>query len=268
MYRVSDQNYLKHEQYQDASNFAARIALHKRFGTAKIDWQTWVFDRLELPPDSHILELGCGPGRLWEQNIGRLPATWKVTLSDFSQGMVEQARQNLAGSGHRFAFGQFDAQALPFVDGCFDALIANHLLFHVPDRQKAYAEARRVLKPGGCFYATTNSRDTMRRLTELEAHLGVVGGVRTAVDSAGFTLENGEAELMAWFPHVTLHRMEEALLVTETQPLIDYVLSVVGRSGLSAQTLDKMRDIVDAEIREQGAFRIDKVSGLFIAANR
>lgn len=265
MSRVIDQKYLKHEQYRDASNLYARIALHKRFSTAKIDYQTWVFEQFALPPDARILELGCGPGRLWEQNRNRLPAGWEVTLSDFSQGMVEHARHALAGGGHRFAFALSDAQAVPFADGQFDAVIANHMLYDVPDRQKTYAEVRRVLKPEGCFYATTNSRDTMRQFTELEGRLGIVGGVKTAVESSGFTLENGESELAVWFPSVTLRRLEEVLLVTEAQPLIDYVLSVVGRSGLAGRTQDRIRATVEAEIRSQGAFRIDKISGIFIS---
>ena len=267
MSQVTDQHSLKHEQYGDASNLNARIALHQRFGTAQKDWQRWVFDQFALPPNARILEVGCGPGRLWVQNLDRLPAGWEVTLSDFSPGMVAQARQNLAASDHPFAFGQFDAQAIPFAGASFDAVIANHMLYHVPDRRKTYAEVRRVLKPGGLFYAAANSRDTMRQITELEAHAGVVGGVKDFHSSADFFLENGEAELAAWFPRVTLRRQEEALLVTEAQPLIDYILSVVDGLEIAAGTLDRLRDMVEAGIREQGAFRIDKISGLLIAEN-
>lgn len=62
MSQVTDQNYLNHEQYQDASKLNAPIALHRRFGTAQRDWQAWVFDQFILPPDARILEVGCGPG--------------------------------------------------------------------------------------------------------------------------------------------------------------------------------------------------------------
>jgi hypothetical protein len=95
----------------------------------------------------------------------------------------------------------------------------------------------------------------------------IVGGVKTFRASADFFLENGEAELAAWFPRVTLRLQEEALLVTEAQPLIAYILSVVGGSGLAAQTLDRLRDTMEAEIRDHGAFRIDRISGLLIAEN-
>lgn len=175
MSRATDQNYLR-EQYQDASKLDARIALHRRFGTGGTDWHRWVFDQFALPPDARVLELGCGTGLLWVRNLDRLPDGWRVTFGDFSPGMVAQARQSLADDP-RFAFEQFDAQAIPFVGGTFDAVVANHMLYHVPDRQAAYAEVRRVLKPGGWFYAATNGRDHMRQLKELEARLGVVRGV-------------------------------------------------------------------------------------------
>jgi SAM-dependent methyltransferase len=267
MSTVTDQNYLKQEQYQNAANLNARIALHQRFGTAQVPWHRWVFDQFDLPLAARILELGCGTGQLWVQNGDRLPVTWQVTLSDFSQGMVAQAQQNLAVSNHLFAFEQFDAQAIPFTDHSFDAVIANHMLYHVPDRQKTYAEIKRVLKPGGRFYATAYNQGYMGQVAALEARVGIVGGVRTFMLAADFFLENGMAELAAWFPSVTLHRQEEALFVTEVQPLIDYILSIVGKPGLDSETLQRLRDTVEAEIKEHGGFRIDKISGLFIAEN-
>ncbi len=268
MPQATDQGYL-HGQYQSVSNFSARVTLHRRFGTAKVDWQSWVFDQMiALPADARVLELGCGLGRLWIQNLDRLPVGWEVTLSDSSPAMVEQARRDLAASGYPFAFEQFDAQAIPFADDRFDAVIANHMLYHVPGRPRAYAEIRRVLKPGGLLYATANSRNTMRQVEELEGRAGVVGGVKDFHSSSGFFLENGETELAAWFSGVTLRRQEEALLVTEAQPLIDYICSVVNAPGLEGGTQETLRELIEAEIRQQGAFRIDKISGLFVAENR
>jgi ubiquinone/menaquinone biosynthesis C-methylase UbiE len=148
MSKATDQDYLKNDQYRDASNLNVRMALHQRFGTAKVPWHRWVFDQFHLPPEARVLELGCGPGQLWVQNMDRVPADWAVTLSDFSLGMVEQARDNLAASDQPFTFERCDAQALPFADGSFDSVIANHMLYHIPDRQRVYAEVRRVLKPG------------------------------------------------------------------------------------------------------------------------
>ncbi len=63
MSRMSDQQYLLRDQYRDASKLDARVQLHKRFSTSAYGWCLCVFDQLNLPRKSHILELGCGPGR-------------------------------------------------------------------------------------------------------------------------------------------------------------------------------------------------------------
>lgn len=191
-----------------------------------------------------------------------------MTLSDFSLGMAEQARRNLLPSGRPFIFGQLDAQALPFAGGSFDAVIANHMLYHVPDRQKTYAEVRRVLKPGGRFYAATMSRDNMKQVADLEQSCGFTSDLGAFSQASDFfVLENGEAELRAWFPKLSVRRQEEMLVVTEAQPLIDYLLSGTSVAGLTGETLRRLRAVISAEISRTGAFRIDKITGLFIGKN-
>ena len=77
-------------QYHDDSNLNARSALHERFSTNPYGWHRWVFDHLTtLPVQMCILELGCGPGYLWDANRDRIPAGWDLTLTDFSAGMVD-----------------------------------------------------------------------------------------------------------------------------------------------------------------------------------
>src|SRR6476661_8545769 len=95
------------EQYKTPLNLDARIQLHDRFSTNKYDWMLWVFDQFKLPATAQILEIGCGTGKLWHTNLHRIPASWTITLSDQSAGMLEQARQNLGDQAPRFCFEQF-----------------------------------------------------------------------------------------------------------------------------------------------------------------
>ena len=132
-----------------------------------------MFDQFQLPPNARILELGCGSGALWLRNLERIPAGWDITLSDFSAGMVEDARRKLEGSTHPFTFQQMDAQSIPLPDASVDAVIANHMLYHVPDRNKAFSEVRRVLKPTGTFYAATNGLHHLREISQLQQRFGV-----------------------------------------------------------------------------------------------
>jgi ubiquinone/menaquinone biosynthesis C-methylase UbiE len=103
------------EQYRDASNLNARIALHEQFSTNSHSLPLWIFDQLVLPDDARILEIGCGSGNLWAENTKQIPEGWQITLTDASLGMICEAQQRLSGS-HSIWFQVANAQELPFAD--------------------------------------------------------------------------------------------------------------------------------------------------------
>jgi len=264
-------------QYPDASNLQARADLHQRYSTNPYDWQQWVYDQLDVPPSSRVLELGCGPGQLWRQalarqNLERLPQGWEVVLTDLSPGMAEEARRTLARQnlvrqkpalgGRRFSFAVHDAQALPFADATFDAVLANHMLYHVPDRARAFGEIRRVLRPGGRFYAATNGRAHMRELRDLHERFEAGAGRRIGSVAEPFTLENGAEQLRPWFAQVAIRRQENSLRVTEAGPLVAYAAST---QTLSEDALRALAAHVEREIARHGAIEITKDAGLFTA---
>ncbi len=143
---VGDPRDLREDQYKDSSNLRARGALHARFSTNPHGWFRWVWDHVDLPQRSRVLELGSGPGVLWTGELHRVPDQCRVVLSDNSAGMVREARERLR-SESRFRFAVLDAQAIPFAAGAFDAIIANHMLYHVPDLSRTLSEIHRVLRP-------------------------------------------------------------------------------------------------------------------------
>jgi ubiquinone/menaquinone biosynthesis C-methylase UbiE len=260
-------------QYRDASNLEARIALHRRFSAGEKPLPRWIFEQLDLPPDARILELGCGPGQLWSENEERIPDGWTVTLTDASPGMVRAARERL-GPDRRMAFRVADAQDIPFRDGAFDAVIANHMLYHVPDMPRALSEVVRVLSPGGCLYAATNGECHMRELGPMRHVLDPSHPPDAATkEPIGFSLENGAAQLSQWFLEVSLRRYEDALVVTEAAPLVEYLLSgasadaAVRETGSEelARRAPMLRKLLDEKLAERGEIRITKDSGLFVA---
>jgi SAM-dependent methyltransferase len=265
MKKLSDKSFLS-DQYRDAANLNARMALHIRFSINPYGWLRWVFDRFAFPPECRILELGCGPGSLWRENAHRIPEGWEISLSDSSPGMARQARQNLRKIPRRFRYAVIDAQSIPSAGGTFDAVIADHMLYHVPDRAKALGEIRRVLKPGGRFHASTIGRGHMRELAELmgrfDPTLDAWGSGGLAAET--FTLENGAAQISEFFTDVSLDRYEDGLAVTETEPLVAYIQS--GRMALEEERRASLAEHVAGEIkRAGGAFRITKESGIFTA---
>src|SRR5262249_58835452 len=79
---------------------------------------------------------------LWVENRSRLPATWGITVSDASVGMVAHARQRLSPAGGVLTFAVVDAQALPFATASMDAVIANHMLNHRSEERRVGKECR------------------------------------------------------------------------------------------------------------------------------
>ncbi len=262
----SDREYLLRDQYRDASNLNARIALHVRFGTNAYGWNRWVFDQFALSSQARILELGCGPARLWLQNLGRIPEGWDVTLSDFSYGMLQEARRNVQTGQRTFRFVVADAQAVPFKSEHFDALVANHMLYHVPDRGKALSEVWRTLKPGGRFCASSVGRSHLREIDELVRTFDLGRGPWGGHPTMSFTLENGVEQLAPWFATVTLRRFDDALVITEAEPLVAYVLSMaVGRAVVGQKRVEFTKH-VERELSSRGAIRATIETGMFVAS--
>ena len=264
MSKFIDQNYLKTDQYKDSSNLDARVEVHKRFSTNPYGWMNWVFDHLlALPAEAKILELGCGPGYLWKENASRIPSAWDITLSDLSSGMLDSAWRNLVVTGRNFKFKEIDAQKIPFEDETFDAVIANHMLYHVPDKPKAIAEIRRVLKTGGHFFATTVGDNHLKEITNWfrQIHKSEVWESFANL----FTLENGLDQLKPFFPNVTVSRYEDNLHVTELEPLIAYFHSGIRAGELSEDEFAKLETDLKNELKEKGMIFIRKDSGLFEA---
>jgi ubiquinone/menaquinone biosynthesis C-methylase UbiE len=264
MQKLSDADYLLNEQYKTPANLDARIALHARFSVNKYGWFPWVFDQFSLPPRCRILELGCGPGDLWAENLARIPDGWDITPTDFSPGMVDKAREKLQRH-NRFRFAQVDAQSIPHADGAFDAVIANHMLYHVPDRPKALAEMRRVLVPGGRLHATTVGRDHLRDLYELVRRLDAERELTWWHEENPFVLENGAEQLAPWFSEIEIRRYEDGLVITEVEPLVAYVMSSSAGARLTGDKPAEFRALAERELAAHGAIQIHKDSGIFLA---
>lgn len=264
MSRLTDQNYLRSQQYHNTANLNARVNLHDRYSTNPYGWFRWVFDQYNLPQHCRVVELGCGSGAIWNSNATRIPENAEITLSDFSPGMVSQARQNL-GDLRPFDFCVIDAQSIPFETAQFDVVIANHMLYHVPDRSRALREIRRVLNPDGRFYATTIGEKHMQELFELPERFNPGQSVDLLKSSGEFSLENGAVQLGAVFEHVSISRYPDSLHVTAAEPLVDYILSTV-RFGGREQSREKFLRFVEEEMaRRGGVMDITKDSGMFIA---
>lgn len=100
----------------------------------------------------YVLDLGSGAGNDCFVARTLTGESGKVTGLDFTKPMVEKAKRNLVKTGFKnMEFVQGDIEEMPFSDDQFDVIISNCVLNLVPDKQKAFSEIFRVLKPGGHF---------------------------------------------------------------------------------------------------------------------
>jgi SAM-dependent methyltransferase len=100
-----------------------------------------------------VLEVACGTG----QGVGYLASLARsITAGDCSAPIIDLARRHY---GSRFQFQRFDAQDLPFPDQRFDILLNFEALYYIPDVDRFFREARRVLRPGGRLLIATANKD-------------------------------------------------------------------------------------------------------------
>lgn len=265
---LQNAEYLRGDQYRDSRNLGARAQLHQRYGSNPNGWFNWVMAYMSLEPRNRVLECGCGPGWLWRNNLEGLPAGCQITLTDLSPGMVAEAEEALSATGYDFNFFDADIVALPADDQIFDVVVANHMLYHVPDRKKALAEVKRVLKPDGRFLATTIGENHMLEIRDLRQMLIPEPGASFLQSSKEFSLENGRTQLTPWFKQVKLYCYVNPLKVTDVEPLLEYVLSSSqARNEVDPDQLQMARQSVQKRIEEHGSFDITTDSGMFIAQN-
>ena len=106
--------------------------------------------RVGSEPVESVLEVAAGTGVVTRAMLDVLGAEVSITATDLNQPMLDHAAS--VRDDTRVAWQQADAQALPFGDQVFDAVVCQFAVMFFPDRPKAYAEALRVLKPGGRLY--------------------------------------------------------------------------------------------------------------------
>ncbi len=105
--------------------------------------------RLRGISHGRILETAAGTGIVTRAMVKALPPDVEIVASDLNKGMLDVASRHLQAPNVRWQ--QLDAQALPFEDAAFDAVVCQFGAMFFPDKVKAFREAMRVLKPGGCY---------------------------------------------------------------------------------------------------------------------
>ena len=255
---ISDSAAVK-KQYSTADKLNTRMSIHNKYSANKQGFGNWIVSHYQIRDGMSVLELGCGTGDMWVNQDDIIRRCGRLVLSDFSEGMLKQAKETLRNQSG-IEYRVIDIQDIPFADRAFDAVIANMMLYHVPDLQKGLREVKRVLKADGTFYcATYGENGMMTYIRSLFADYPVQNHANN-----NFTLQNGEEKLRSVFSGVRRLMYEDSLEVTDAEDMADYIFSLTGMSGLRKLSRDEVLEVLKRNMRN-GVLHIPKEYGMFIA---
>ncbi|HLV36257.1 MAG TPA: class I SAM-dependent methyltransferase [Spirillospora sp.] len=270
---ATDNRILRQQAYMTDEHLNVRYQIHEQYSVPQVDFPRWVLGRVDWRGDEVVLDLGCGPGIYAEVLMQQQPGIRYYGL-DLSSGM-------LAKHPYPRSLVQADGQYLPFADCTFDVVMANHVLYHLPDIERATREIRRVLKPEGLLMAATNSAESMPQFHDLYKRAIMVltaPGTQVIVPrpaSHAFTLESGTRYLARQFFAVVRHDLPGMFVFDKPEPVLAYLES--SRSLREPQlppgvSWDAVMLIVREQIKNQlnyvGELVVHKLSGVLVASDR
>ena len=260
MKSMNDKAVVEH-QYKNADKLNIRIALHERYSTNKVPFGDWIVSNYDIKPGNKVLELGCGTGSIWKNHLQLLDNGSTIVLSDFSEGMLNEAKGNL-GEQTNIEYRIINIQDIPYEDNSFDVIIANMMLYHVPDLKKGLSEVARVLKKDGTFYCATYGENGI--VQYLEGLLHEYGSHNDMNKS--FTLQNGAEKLSEHFGEVIRLDREDGLEITNIDDLIEYIYSTTRMANIADVDRDTLEEILRSRMVD-GVIYIPKEYGMFVARN-
>ncbi|MBX3083043.1 MAG: class I SAM-dependent methyltransferase [Anaerolineae bacterium] len=272
----TDRDLLTRKAYATDDALAVRQRIHDQYSVPPTNFLEWVLEREDWHGDEIVLDVGAGPGVYFEP-AARRASQGAVIGADLSFGMAQRANSK----GIAQMMTNADVQALPFASSTFDVVLANHMLYHVPDLDEALSEIHRVLKPTGFLIAATNSQFNMPEFDQLTrrvfSQLGVTGNeVENFVKqtSRNFNLEDAPSQLSHYFGAVARFDLPSALVFPSKQPVLDYFNSMraLKEPLLPSKVtwedfMNQLGDQVNRLITHFGELVVNKLAGVVIGTD-
>lgn len=259
MGNINDISVVK-QQYSTANNLNTRISIHDKYSTNKMGFGNWIVSNYRIDKGMKVLELGCGTGDMWKNREHLISLCSTLTLSDFSEGMLATTKSNV-GEYANVEYKVIDIQEIPYEDATFDVVIANMMLYHVPDIAKGLTEVRRVLKKGGLFYCATYGE---HGIVEYLSKILSIDDVENNLNK-NFTLQNGYAILNKFFSRIVKLEYMDSLAVTNIDDMVEYIYSLSCMTSLNSVPKQNIKDIL-MNNTTNGILNVPKEYGLFIAS--
>jgi len=259
---------LSETQYSTSSKYEARIYLNKKFKTAKTSKYEWIFNRFPKKENLKVLELGCGTGLFWLANRKNIKDSWEITVSDYSEGMLEAAQSSLSRLNKNFKYEVIDAENINLSDNTFDVILANNMLYHIQNRDEAIKNIHRVLKKDGLFIASTMGKND---LSELHNYLYEFLKARKPgfrFKEFKFSMDNGIEQLSKYFDNITVEKYGNSLEIDEAEPIVNYYLSFNGMHNgmdvLPQKFAEEFKEYLQNIIAKEKTIKAAREEGMFV----
>lgn len=252
MGKRADRQYLRDVAYADPTGFMARVGLYDH-QQPRIDIIAEALGALGPVGGRVVGDVGCGNGR----HVDALRAAGAEVIGvDLSPGMLANAPRSRLLTG--------DAQSLPLASESLDAVLMMHMLYHVPEPERAVGEAARVLRSGGRLLVATNGARHLAEMNALWLPMLERAGIRGDLEDVGLvnprlTAGTAQQHVEAHFGGVSERWLRSSVVVTDAAPVIRHAASTTGAHTVGERRDALLRDLaaeVDAQIRRDGQFRI------------
>ena len=245
-------------QYKTGNNLNIRISIHTKYSSNKQGIGNWIISQYNFPKNATVLELGCGTGAMWQGQKDLVNRCSNIILTDISQGMLDEARDTL-NNYNNIHYEVVDVESIPYKDSTFDHVIANMMLYHTNDLNKALSEIARVLKPNGIFTCVTYGENgIMPYLEQLLSEYNFNSSMNRS-----FTLQNGKVSLCKHFSYIERIDYPDSLEVTDSNDIVEYIKSCSSMPGFRCPDDEIVKKIVDSKM-VNGVISIPKEYGMFI----
>jgi len=277
----TDRELLRTDAYGTTDALAIRQRIHELYTDPKIDFPAWTLDRIVWRGDEHVLDIGAGTGLYVQALRHRLP-DGVIYAGDLSSGMTGYLAQFPADGCPLYVLNA-DVQALPFPDHALDVILANHMLYHVPDLELALREIHRVLKPSGCLIAATNGDQNMAEFQQLLIQGCVLLNVeretlqqlyeRWQAERSHFRLETSAPILARHFFAVQRNDQPSALILPQPEPVMEYLQSMRALRAPALPpdiTWEMLMAVIEDWLRKRmgnNSLMINKLAGAFVATD-
>lgn len=270
--KIVDQANLTSSAYKSGDNLTLRAALYENTRPRYVVWEE-VVQGLDLKGDESVLDVGCGDGTLLINLREKKGHSGALSGMDISSGILNRPI-NLADSQKlNIDFIVADAQYIPFPDNSLHVITACHMIYHVPNIDKALLEMARVLKPEGKFALSANSQksknEVLRPLKEAVVKRFALSMFPDA--TRRFSIEEDGDLIKKHFKNLTLKEYRSLISLNSPDPYVAYfnTLRSLWDDNFSNSRWSEILEFVEMELREilerKGRIEETNIFGIFYA---